>query len=224
MNSSEGHENPGDAVDESVDAPFEERLSASLPDGADEATTEPIGDEPEFEPEVVTSNLALENELLALQARLRDTEAKLKAVSSGYTQQQQEFERMRERNARLLVEAERRLVGESVQVFFEPVQNLRRSVDSLSKAGLSDDVVSGIRIVLRQFVDAMEGLGLEEVPGVGAPFDPAMHEALTTKLVTDEVDDGRVVEVFDSGYRIGDQVIRAARVVIGRYQEPAGDA
>ena len=62
------------------------------------------------------------------------------------------------------------------------------------------------------------------MPGVGAPFDPAMHEALTTKLVTDEVDDGRVVEVFDSGYRIGDQVIRAARVVIGRYQEPAGDA
>ena len=223
MNSSEGHENPGDGVDESADAPFEERLSASLPDG-EEAATEPIDDEPALEPEVVAGNLALENELLDLQARLRDTESKLKAVSSGYTQQQQEFERMRERNARLLVDTERRLVGESVQVFFEPVQNLRRSVDSLSKAGLSDDVVSGIRIVLRQFLDAMEGLGLEEVPGVGTPFDPAMHEALTTKLVADEVDDGRVVEVFDSGYRIGDQVIRAARVVIGRYQEPAGDA
>jgi molecular chaperone GrpE (heat shock protein) len=51
-----------------------------------------------------------------------------------------------------------------------------------------------------------------------------MHEALTTKVVSDVVDDGRVVEVFDSGYRVGDQVVRAARVVIGRYQEPAGDA
>jgi len=223
MNPSDGQENPEDVVPETEDAPFEERLAASLV-AEEEEPTLPLEDAVALTPEVVPETLLLENRVLALEAELRDTEAKLKAVSSGYTQQQQEFERMRERNARLLIETERRLTGEAVQVFFEPVQNLRRSVESLSKAGLSEDVVSGIRIVLRQFVDAMEGQGLEEVPGVGAPFDPAMHEALTTKVVSDEVDDGRVVEVFDSGYRVGDQVIRAARVVIGRYQEPAGDA
>ena len=223
MNPSDGQENPEDVVPESEDAPFEERLAASLV-AEEEEPTAPLEAVEPLTPEVVPETLVLENRVLALEAELRDTESKLKAVSSGYTQQKQEFERMRERNARLLIDTERRLMGEAVQVFFEPVQNLRRSVESLSKAGLSEDVVSGIRIVLRQFLDAMEGQGLEEVPGVGAPFDPAMHEALTTKLVSDAVDDGRVVEVFDSGYRVGDQVIRAARVVIGRYQEPAGDA
>ncbi len=223
MNPSDGQENPEDVVPDSEDAPFEERLAASLV-AEEEEPMAPLDAAEPLTPELVPETLLLENRVLALEAELRDTEVKLKAVSSGYTRQQQEFERMRERNARLLIDTEQRLVGEAVQVFFEPVQNLRRSVESLSKAGLSDDVVSGIRIVLRQFVDAMEGQGLEEVPGVGSPFDPAMHEALTTKVVSDAVDDGRVVEVFDSGYRVGDQVIRAARVVIGRYQEPAGDA
>jgi molecular chaperone GrpE len=65
--------------------------------------------------------------------------------------------------------------------------------------------------VARSFAEVLRKEGLEEVPTDGR-FDPHVHEALLSQ--PSEVEQGSVIEVLQKGYRLGDRVIRPARVVI----------
>ena len=79
-------------------------------------------------------------------------------------------------------------------------------------------------MVQKQFMEAMEKLGLEEVAGEGAMFDPKIHEALAVTPVADPAQDGRVLTVYTSGYTVRGKVLQAAQVIIGKLQESAGEA
>jgi molecular chaperone GrpE len=70
----------------------------------------------------------------------------------------------------------------------------------------------------------MHRLGLEEVPGEGADFDPNLHEALAVTPVAEQEQDGKVLMVHTAGYAVKGKVLQAAQVVIGKYQEAAGEA
>ena len=158
----------------------------------------------------------LRDQVAALEARLR-------TVSAAYQAQQKEMAETRARLERQAAVKEQMRRGEVVAELFEPVENLRRSLEAVSSTA-GEDAVRGLEIVLQQFMDGFKKLGLEEIPGRGAAFDPNLHEALSVLPVTDPALDDRVIEVFSSGYRIGTRLIRPARVVIGHYQEPAGEA
>jgi molecular chaperone GrpE len=93
--------------------------------------------------------------------------------------------------------------------------NLERAV---AHAGAATDVkslVDGIQMVMRLFTDTLARLGIERTPGVGQPFDPAVHEAIQ-HLETDEHPPGTVAAEVLPGYRMGDHLVRAAMVVVAR--------
>ncbi len=159
----------------------------------------------------------LETELSELQARLR-------AVSAAYQQKQDEIAATKSRLERQAAVKEELRRGEVVGTLFEPVENLRRSLDAAKRGASTEDTVEGLKIVLHQFMDSFGKLGLEEVPGQGSRFDPNLHEALTLVPVTDPSLDQVVMEVFSAGYRIGSRLITPAKVIVGNYQEPAGEA
>ena len=80
----------------------------------------------------------------------------------------------------------------------------------------------GVRLVHRQLEQLLEREGLAPVETDGK-FDPHVHEALLTQ--PSESEEGSVVEVLQKGYRLGDRVLRPARVVVaGPKEEPGGDA
>ena len=60
-------------------------------------------------------------------------------------------------------------------------------------------------------VESFRGLGVEAVPGVGAPFDPELHEAIMREE-NDDVPDGTVLREFRRGFRLGPKLLRAAMV------------
>jgi molecular chaperone GrpE len=70
----------------------------------------------------------------------------------------------------------------------------------------------GVRLVHRALADVLARTGLVEIEADGA-FDPHVHEALLTQPV-DDVEPGSVVQVLQKGYRLGDRVLRPARVVV----------
>jgi len=151
--------------------------------------------------------------------RLRDTEARLRLVSKGYQDLEQDMDAYRRRMTAQADQRAERKGAELVEKFFEPVQNLKRSL----QAGTGDpaSLVEGLKMVAHQFQSTLASLGLEEVPGVGAPFDPAIHEAIAVAPVTDKAQDGRVVVVHASGWRVGTKVLQPAQVVIGKLESPA---
>jgi molecular chaperone GrpE len=74
-------------------------------------------------------------------------------------------------------------------------------------------LTKGIRLVQQQMVNALQRAGIEPFSPLGEKFDPHLHEAVASKPV-EGAESGTVVEVYQAGYRLGDDVLRAAKVVV----------
>ncbi len=112
----------------------------------------------------------------------------------------------------------RELAGERSALEMLPVLD---NLDRALKVGDGSDVstvVEGIKMVRRQFMAALEVLGLRPVPAVGEPFSPQFHEAVGVVDVDDKSMDGLVVEEFQTGYTLSEKVIRPAKVRVGTYR------
>jgi molecular chaperone GrpE len=123
---------------------------------------------------------------------------------------QAEFENYRKRAARdqqlLVGRAHERLVKELLPVF----DDLERALEA-AEAHEEAKLEEGVALVTRAFGDILRKEGLEEIATDGK-FDPHVHEALLSQ--PSEEEEGSVLEVIQKGYRLGDRVIRPARVVI----------
>jgi molecular chaperone GrpE len=97
------------------------------------------------------------------------------------------------------------------------VKELLPVLDDLERALVAADeheeakLEDGVRLVHRSLADALRKEGLEEISTDGK-FDPHVHEALLSQP-SDE-DEGTVIEVLQKGYRLGDRILRPARVVV----------
>ena len=98
----------------------------------------------------------------------------------------------------------------------ELLTELLTSVDNMEKAIAAPDGAdykTGVDMVLRQFMDALHKLGLEEVGVEGEPFDPNVHNAVMREDA-DGVEPDTVTAVFQKGYVLGDKVLRPAMVKV----------
>ncbi len=123
---------------------------------------------------------------------------------------QAEFENYRKRSARdqqaLVARAHERLVKELLPVL-DDLGRALEAAEQHEEAALED----GVRLVHRQLVDVLAKEGLTEIETDGA-FDPHVHEALLSQ--PSDAETGTVLEVLQKGYRLGDHVLRPARVTI----------
>jgi molecular chaperone GrpE len=102
-----------------------------------------------------------------------------------------------------------------VRELLPALDNLERALAAAESqpAGNEHHLAEGIRLVQAELVAAMGRIGVEGYSPKGERFDPNVHEAMAQQPV-DGAESGTIVEVFQSGYRIGEDVIRPARVVV----------
>lgn len=74
-------------------------------------------------------------------------------------------------------------------------------------------IAEGMRLIADEFAKALAALGIERIEAAGQPFDPACHEAVSAET-SDTVPAGRVLRQFKPGYRLRDQLLRPAVVVV----------
>ncbi|MDR3280022.1 MAG: nucleotide exchange factor GrpE [Synergistaceae bacterium] len=109
---------------------------------------------------------------------------------------------------------DRMLAAENVVVELLPVlDNLERALGA--EADKESAMYKGVSMVQKQFFGVMQNLGLKVIEANGA-FDPSLHEAIMTTDVENDERDGAIAEVLGVGYMLGDKVLRAARVKVGR--------
>ena len=75
---------------------------------------------------------------------------------------------------------------------------------------------AGVEAVHRQLLSLLRRQGVEPVEDRGRPFDPAWHEVVATTPVAEDSEEGLVTHVAERGYRLGERVLRPARVVVAR--------
>jgi len=127
-----------------------------------------------------------------------------------------DFENYRRRMASEVQAAAIRGKAELIREVVPVLDDLERAIEAagLDPEGDSEDGLShGVLLVFRSLRDALNRNGVEAVDPKGEEFDPTVHEALST-VAADGVEAGTVVEVVQKGYRLDEQLIRPARVVV----------
>ncbi len=133
-----------------------------------------------------------------------------------------EFENFRKRAAAQAAVAEVRGKAELARRMVPALDNLERAllaagIDPDGEPGDGDDAVDalagGVNLVLRDLREGLRVAGVESFNPIGERFDPNLHEALATGEA-EGAESGSVIETMEKGYRIGDQVLRPARVVV----------
>jgi len=219
--STQNGEEPKKDVENDSDSPAPEPMVEDLQGvaTADPLSTPDSVDVDEEEPPPVVIELTAEE---IVQKRLDEAQVRLRTVSKAYTDLQAENTSFRERIESQARFKRERQAFELARGFFDPVQNLKRSLDQ--GADDPEALVSGLLMVLKQFMGAMEKLGMKQIPGVGSDFDPTVHEALAVTPVLEPEQDGKVLMVHSDGYTVNGKVLVASQVVIGKYQENQGEA
>lgn len=90
------------------------------------------------------------------------------------------------------------------------IDNFERALKAVPKDLENNDYIKGIEGVVKQFATTLNKLGVERIKTVGEPFNPELHEAVTMEEGDGEVE--TVSEELQSGYKLGDEVIRHAMV------------
>ena len=126
-----------------------------------------------------------------------------------------ELENVRKQNAQRVQKATRdgmrRVAGELLPA----LDDFERAL-AHAEAEEGDDehhLTHGIRLVQQQMLSALQRVGIEAYSPKGEVFDPHLHEAVATAPIEGAAS-GTVVEVYQAGYRFGDEVLRAAKVVV----------
>ncbi len=123
---------------------------------------------------------------------------------------QADFENYRRRVARESALAQERGVVKLAKELLPALDNLDRALDA---ADQDDPLLQGVRLVREEFSAALQRVGIESFSPTGEIFDPALHEAVVHQPV-DGAASGTVAEVYQPGYRLGENIIRPARVVV----------
>src|SRR5215216_6573326 len=163
-----------------------------------------------------------------LEARTKAAERQLQEVQARFDQLRQQLQRETdETRQRLNRSADERAAADKakfISTLLPVMDNLNRAIDAadLDRAP-RESILDGIRSIANSFQSALANAGVEPIESVGEEFNPELHEAVDTEE-TDAEMDGRVIEEYSRGFRMGDRLLRPARVKVGRAPEQAREA
>ena len=182
------------------------------PDGQENDET---GAEASAEPALELPPEAGEAEHLERRARL--AEDRLTEVLTAYRKVKTENEGFRDRVTRDMERQFNRRHEKLLVKFIDILDNLDRALEAAEQTYAGNPLIEGLILVRTQLLQTLQQEGLERIPVLGLPFDPAMSEAVGTQPVDDAEQDHVVVREVLRGYRLHGRVARPSRVFVGRH-------
>lgn len=146
-----------------------------------------------------------------LEEKLIKAEEQVKEAQDKWLRQLAEFENFRKRTNQEKQGMYNNGVRDTIEKFLPVVDNFERAVAATEDKESS--TYKGIEMILKQMLEVMASVGVEEIPAEGEPFDPNVHAAVM-HIEDESCDENVVVEVFQKGYRHGEKVIRPAMVKV----------
>ena len=129
---------------------------------------------------------------------------------------QAEFQNFKRRNATVRADAYDDGTRETIFAILPVIDNLELAIKHAEQQGENGAMVDGVKMTLRLMTDALNKLGMEEVPALGEKFDPELHNAVMREP-GGEAD--TICEVFQKGYKVKDKMIRYAMVKVSSGEE-----
>ncbi len=175
-------------------------------------TKKPEADAPEVQEEVRAPEAEAPGETAEdpLRSQLDAAQAALAAKEEQYLRLLAEYDNYRKRTTREKEATWSAATGEAVKAILPVYDNLERAL----KQETADEAYrKGVEMTMQQLREVLAKLGLEEIPALGQSFDANVHSAVM-HVEDPELGENIIKEVFQAGFKMGDQVIRYAMVVV----------
>ena len=183
------------------------------PTAAEDQVQETV--DPATEPAAEEAQQAAENQGEATieqwQAALETAVAQRDEYLDSLRRAQADFQNFKRRNQTARADGYEDGVREAIAAMLPSIDNLERALDAADKAGVNDGLTDGVRMTLTTLLDGLKRFGFEEVPSLGEQFDPEKHNAVMREAGDEP---GKILEVFQKGYRVKDKIIRYAMVKV----------
>ena len=153
-----------------------------------------------------------DNEIL--RSQLKAAEAKRDEYLGIAQRIQAEFENYKRRNRTALQDACQVAADETILMFLPVLDNLQRALHAAKESEDIEDIVTGVEMVIKQFIDLLAQMEVTPIEAVGKPFDPEYHHAVMKVEANDPEEADTVTEELQKGYMRKDKVIRYSMVKV----------
>ena len=194
----------------------EEAAAAQTPAPEAEAAQEAAAPKAEKAPEKEKKETKkdkkdLEAQLAAARTEAEKARAEAEEARDRLLRTAAEYDNFRKRSAREQDAA----FGNGVAHAVSQILTILDTLEMAEAAPTADEnFKKGVTLTLEKAKAAFEALKVEEIPALGLPFDPAVHNAVMQKAAENGEESGTVLQVFQKGYKLGDKVIRHATVIV----------
>ena len=202
--------------DEPRDIRVTDRRRIQLDDSG-ESGTPAAADVPNLKPSYVEE---LETRTKAAEQKLQEVQARFEQLRK---QLQSETDETRQRLNKAADERAHREKANFISALLPVLDNLQRAMEAAESGSSARDVTEGVRRTAVSFENALAAAGVEPIESVGEQFNPELHEAVETAEVA-PADEDKVLEEYARGYKIGERLLRPARVKVGRSSGKANRA
>lgn len=148
-----------------------------------------------------------EKELNEEISKLKD---ELEDVKDRHTRLIAEFDNLKKRSAKEREGLYNSIIADIITALLPVLDNLEKAAEASTQ---DEEYKKGIELVLKQFKDVLEANGVKEIEAEGKPFDPELHEAVST-IQDENLGEKIVAKEYRKGYTIGNKVIRHSMVVV----------
>ena len=181
---------------------------------APEETVENAETAAEETQEVAPEEPLTEEEQLKLQ--LAEAQEKMAELQDRYLRQAAEFDNYRKRTikekAELIKSAAEKLMVAELPV----VDDMDRALDNMEKGADAEACIEGFKLIVHKLKNILAQQGLEKIETEGQDFDTDYHEAIALIPAPTEELKGKILDCVQPGYKLGDKVIRHAKVAVGQ--------
>ena len=140
-------------------------------------------------------------------------EKELKEAKDKHLRLAAEFENFKKRTTRERSESLKFANERILKDFLSVVDNLDRALHHAKEGSEGESLVQGVELVHKQCLELLTRFNVTSVDGVGAQFDPVVHQAVS-QVETDEHPENTVADEFQKGYRFHDRLLRPALVTV----------
>lgn len=144
----------------------------------------------------------------------RDWEAEIAEWQDKYLRLQAEFDNFRKRMLREKMELVQSGSAECVKNFLPLMDDLQRALEAIEKSNDLEALREGVKLIAQKFRETLKKQNVKEIEALGLELDTDHHEAVA-RFDAGKEKKGKIVDVVQPGYKMGDKVLRFAKVVVG---------
>ena len=156
------------------------------------------------------------SEVDQLKLQLAEAEAKIAELQDRYLRQAAEFDNYRKRTMKEKADLIKSAAEKVIVAELPIVDDMDRALDNMEKGMDADACIEGFKLIAQKFKNTLAQQGLEKIDTDGQEFDTDYHEAIALIPAPTEELKGKILDCVQAGYKLGDKVIRHAKVAVGQ--------